>query len=177
MTILSLNRFFERARLPESHRKQFRNFNFGMCGREAPPSVRELALSLGFDIAEVQMRQKDRGRLVRDPFSRNGYLIEVNQSDDVCTRRWTVLHEIAHAYLHQSDNLLAGPKYRAGFVHFYDEEERREEREANLVVEAIVFGEGALDGAIGLYGRDERSLCRHFGVNPMPLNIALQKLP
>ena len=34
-----------------------------------------------------------------------------------------------------------------------------------------------LDGAIGLYGRDERSLCRYFGVNPMPLNIALQKLP
>lgn len=61
-------------------------------------------------------------------------------------------------------------------MHFYDLKEQLEEKEANLVVEALVFGEGALHGAIGLYGEDEKSLCRHFGVNPVSLHIALNRL-
>jgi Zn-dependent peptidase ImmA (M78 family) len=146
-----------------------------MFGDEAPPSVVKLANALGFDVELVSMTASERGRLVRDPFASNGFRIEVNDADDVCTRRWTVLHEIAHGLLHANDDLLAAPKYRAGYMHFYDADERRNEREANAFAEALVFGDGALEGALGLYGQDREKLAKHFGVTPKTLSIALQK--
>ena len=177
MSIMTLRDLYRRLPPNGEVRHHLRNFNLRMMGGEALPSVRELASRLGFDVRMVKMRKDQRGRLVRDTFSGNGYRIEVNEADDVRTRRWTVLHEIMHAYLHARDDPFAMPQYRAaGQVHFYDDTELREEREANLAVEALIFGDGALAGAMGLFGRDEEKLARHFGVSVATLKIALHKV-
>jgi DNA-binding GntR family transcriptional regulator len=54
--------------------------------------------------------------------------------------------------------------------------ELSEEREANLMTEAIFFGDGALTAAVSLHGDDEDKLGRHFGVSPESVRIALKKL-
>jgi len=62
------------------------------------------------------------------------------------------------------------------FVQQSNLHEQREEREANEFAEALIFGDGALKAALGLYGRDEAMLARHFGVSVRALQIALGKL-
>ena len=110
------------ARLPAKGdiRHALRRFNFGMTGRGSPPSVLELARTLGFDVRLTPMPKNMRGRLARDTFAESGFVIEVNEGDDVRTRRWTVLHEMMHAFLHKRDDPFAAEQYRAGGEHFYD---------------------------------------------------------
>ncbi|MCC5960482.1 MAG: ImmA/IrrE family metallo-endopeptidase [Rhodobacteraceae bacterium] len=131
---------------------------------------------MGFDIYLVGMPRNKRGRLVTDPFSDNGFAIEVNRYDDVAIRRWTVLHEIMHFLLHKNEDPFAPDLNRAGGMHFYDAHEQFQEREANEFVEAIVFGDGALTSAVSLHGLDEEILSKRFGVSIAALRIALSKL-
>ena len=176
MPIRSLRELF--ARIPSSEgrvRHLLRNFNFGMVKDGRMPSVRDLAIQLGFDVLLCEMPRSERGRLVKDGFSENGYRIEVNSADDVRTRRWTVLHEIVHWLLHRDDDVFAFDKFRAGKMHFYDADQLREEREANEFAEALIFGDGALDAAIGLWGDDLEQLAKYFGVSKQTLGIALNK--
>ncbi len=147
-----------------------------MSGRGSPPSAKELAENLGFDVYLVELPIEVRGRLVADPFSENGYSIEVNRNDSVVMRRWTVLHEIMHFLLHRRDDPFAPDMLRAGEHYFYDHEELQHERDANLSVESLVFGDGALEAAISLYGQDTTALCKHFGVSPRVIEISLAKL-
>ena len=167
------------AKLPEDGklRHLIRNFNLRMSGgaKNNLPSARDLATELGFDVRLVEMTMSQRGRLIRDTFAGSGYAIEVNQRDDVLTRRWTVLHELMHAFLHRRDDPFAPDQYRAGKNHFYLAEELVEEREVNESVEAIIFGDGALEAAVSLFGDDKPLIARHFGVSEKTLEIALRK--
>ena len=155
-------------------RHEFRNFNLGMMGGGVVPSARQLAARLGFDVCLVPLPKSVRGRLVQDAFAENGYRIEVNKDDDVKTRRWSVLHEIMHYYLHPRHDLLSDPQFRAGRTHFYDADEVREERQANAAVEALVFGDEALNAAISMFGDDEAVLARRFGVSVPTLRHAMR---
>ena len=176
MALMSMKELFKRLPSDGVTCHALRNFNIGMMGPSRVPSVKELATTLGFDILLREMRQSERGRLVSDPFSNSGYRIEVNSSDDVRTQRWTVLHEIMHGLLHKKDDPLAFDQYRAGRSHFYTKDELAEEREANGYTEALVFGDGALQAALSIYGRDEEKLAWHFGVSVPTLVIAMAKL-
>lgn len=166
------------SRLPEDGevRHAFRNFNFGMSDGGALPSAAGLARLLGFDVVLVPLPANVRGRLVADTFADRGFRIEVNQADDVRTRRWTVLHELMHAFLHFREDPLADPQYRAGGRHFYLADEQEEEREANAFVEALIFGENALVAARTMFGDNEEDLAKKFGVSIPTLRNALRKL-
>ena len=166
------------ARLPANGdiRHALRRFNFGMTGSGSPPSVLELARTLGFDVRLTPMPKNIRGRLVQDSFADSGFVIEVNEGDDVRTRRWTVLHEMMHAFLHKRDDPFAAEQYRAGGAHFYDLDELAEEREANAFVETLIFGENALSAARSLFGDDVVILARHFGVTDATMARALKSL-
>jgi Zn-dependent peptidase ImmA (M78 family) len=148
----------------------------GMMGGERLPSVKVLAEELGFDVSLELLPSGVRGRLERDPFAQNGYRIVVNSADDVIVRRWTVLHELVHYFLHRRDDPFAAALHRAGSGYFYDEDELKEEREANEFTEALVFGDGRLEAAVGLWGSDTERLSRYLGVSEAAVKIALKKL-
>lgn len=174
--IRNLREIFRRMPENAEFRHLLRNFNWGMCGRGSPPSVKALAEQMGFDVVLSDLPRNIRGRLTTDPFAVNGYAIEVNRRDDVTVRRWTVLHEMMHFLLHKPDDPFAFDMHRAGGGHFYDQDQMRQERDANASVEGLVFGDGALKAAISLHGENKERLCRHFGVSEKTLEIALSKL-
>ena len=158
-------------------RHAFRNFNFGMSeGGNKLPSVVSLASSLGLDVALVATPKSIRGRLIRDTFNESGYRIEVNSSDTVETRRWTVLHEIMHFLIHPRHDIFALDQFRAGKSHFYLANELEEERQANSLVESLLFSEGVLVAAKSLYGDNVLVLARHFGVTETTIKVALRKI-
>jgi Zn-dependent peptidase ImmA (M78 family) len=164
---MTLRGFFKRLPPDGVARHEFRNFNLGMSSGAA---------RLGFDVYLVDLPKSVRGRLVQDSFSENGHRIDVNKDDDVETRRWSVLHEVMHFFLHPRHDLLASPQFRAGRTHFYDADEERQEREANAGVEALIFGDGALNAAIALHGDNEPLLARRFGVSLQTLRQAKRNL-
>ena len=168
----SLPQLFKRMPSDGKARYELRRFNLGMGGTGKIPSVQQLASRLGFDVYLVDMPKSERGRLDSDPFAESGYRIEVNANDDVKTRRWSVLHELMHFYLHPSADIFAA-KHRSGdFGHFYDSQEVMQEREANNAVEALIFGDGALEAALSLYGDDNLKIARHFGTSLVTVTIA-----
>lgn len=162
-------------------RHKLRNFNFGMSSSDcAIPSVKALAESLGISISEENLPRNVRGYLAPDTWAESGYRIVTNSKDDITTKRFTVLHEIGHWLLHPRGDFLAADVNRASLdadvTHLYDETEVRQEREANEFAEALIFGDGALEAALTLYGEDKAKLCRHFGVGEKTLEIALRKM-
>lgn len=158
-------------------RHALRNFNFMNDGQ--PPSVRALAEELGFNVEVRSMPRTVSGYLEADITARKGFRVAVNKWHNVVRRRFTVLHEIAHFYLHpQYSDPLAPTAHRAdvgGLEHFYLEEDLIEEREANLWVEAIVFEQEALKAALTLHGNDHHAVARKFGVSRETLSIALAR--
>jgi IrrE N-terminal-like domain len=176
MALGKISKLIDKLQLPGNVAAEVRAFNFGN-GPTRPPSVAGMARRLGFDVVEVGLPRNVRGQLVRDAFAANGYRIEVNKADNVMQRRWTVLHELVHAYTGRNDDLLASPQFRApDGEHLYLKHELSEERFTNECVETIVFGDNALSGAVGLYGLDVSKLSRHFGVSEESVKIALSKL-
>ncbi|MDK3072489.1 ImmA/IrrE family metallo-endopeptidase [Sedimentitalea sp. JM2-8] len=155
-----------------------RSFNFMNDGQ--PPSVKELAEKLGFFVHSKKLPNGIAGYLETEPFADKGFQIVVNERNSVTRRRWTVLHEIAHYYLHpRFSDVLAQDAYRAdirGSAHFYSTpDEILEEREANEWVEAIVFDQNALEAAVVFYQRNLGRLARHFGVSEKTLEIVLNR--
>jgi Zn-dependent peptidase ImmA (M78 family) len=176
MEIRSIRELFRKLPADGKVRQELRSFNMQMMGVNSPPSVVALANRLGVQVVLRDLPRSQRGRLVRDPFEDCGFVIEVNSSDDVRTRRWTVLHELMHWLLHRRKDMLAAPQFRAGASHFYDASEATEEKECNEFVEALIFGDGALRAGVSLMGRDVSVLSKHFGVSDRALQIALAKL-
>jgi Zn-dependent peptidase ImmA (M78 family) len=167
------------ARLPADGKVRhiLRSFNMSPKSNGKVASVKTLAEALGFVVERVKMLPKQHGRLVPDAFAENGFRIEVNERDDVLRQRWTVVHEIVHYFLHvDRSDPFAPSKLRDLGDHLYDQRELLEEREANLLTEAVFFGDGALAAAVSLYGRDEQVLSRYFGVSTSAISIAIQKL-
>jgi len=152
-----------------------RTFNMSPQVNRKARSVKELAECLGVSVAQVDLPRGMAGRLVSDAFSESGYGIEVNKHLSVQARRFAVLHELGHFFLHTRRNdVLVDPVYldRSGSTFYVDD---IEEREANQFAETLLFGDSALSAAVGLYGRDIPRLAHHFGVSEKVVEIALKR--
>ena len=155
-------------------RHAFRQFNLAPKVRNRAQSVKELAERLGFSVVRRRLPNGMAGRLVQDPFSENGYSIEVNENHSVQSQRWTVLHEIGHYFLHadHSDPLAFDAHLdRSGYAFYVEIDE---EREANEFASVLLFGDGALAAARSLYGDDVVRLAKYFGVSEKVIQIAMK---
>ena len=163
--------------VPAKDRHALRQFNF-QNGDERPPSVRELAIKLGFDVEEQNLPPSVSGFIEEDTWAEKGWKIVVNASHGNLRKRFTVLHEMAHYYLGHTNELEFQPsRHRAtgdSFDKVYDQSEMKDERDANAWAEAVVFGQNALESAIGLYGNNTELLMRHFGVSEAVLKTAIR---
>lgn len=165
------------ARLPADGRSRnlLRKFNMAPLVDRKAKSVKDLANQLGISVAQVELPKGMAGRLVQDAFSDSGYAIEVSRKQSVQARRFAVLHELGHFFLHTRRNdYLSDPLFldRSGETFYVNEVE---EREANQFAEVLLFGDGALRGAVGIYGRDLFKLAHHFGVSEKTIEIALRR--
>jgi len=172
----TLRELFTRLPADGNIRQVLRNFNMAPKAGGRVPSVKDMALALGFEVERISLPFGMAGRLVQDAFSQNGYRIEVNQHQSVRRQRWTVLHEMGHYFLHVDRNdSLALPKLRDRGDPLYMEQERIEEREADEFAAVLLFADGALTAAKSLLGNDLHALARHFGVSEDVIRIALRQ--
>ncbi|WP_282118361.1 ImmA/IrrE family metallo-endopeptidase [Ruegeria atlantica] len=171
----SLRDLFLRLPANGNVRDAIRKFNLSPKVNGKAKSVKELAETLGFSVERRKLPGGQAGRLVQDPFSDNGYCIEVNEAHSVESQRWSVLHEMGHFFLHANHNdPLAEPLYldRSNSAFYVD---TRQETEANQFAAVLLFGDGALGAAIGLHGRDTKRLSRHFGVSEKTIRVAMKQ--
>ncbi|MEX0969441.1 MAG: ImmA/IrrE family metallo-endopeptidase [Paracoccaceae bacterium] len=161
----------------ESH--LLRRFNSEIGRKDTkPPSARTLAECLGFTVSEKELENGVSGYLEPDTFSEKGYAILVNSSMNVRRKRWTVLHEIAHYYLHvrtKPHDPFAPIKNRESKGYFYSREELKEEREANAFVAALCFSDGALTAAISDSNNDLQEIANSMGLSLEAIKIAIQR--
>ena len=162
---------------PARDRHALRMFNVQNSGQ--PPSVAKLARELGFEVCEQNLPFEISGRLepLNDPFGDRKARIVVNVRHSNARKRFTVLHEMAHFYLHprHTDPLsFDDGAYRSSEGLRYHDTELAEEREANEWVDQIIFGGGALRGSMSLAISD-RQRAFSFGVSLRTLEIAKQK--
>jgi len=161
---------------PEGYvRHLLRTFNLAPRIDGKAKSAKELAQSLGFEVARLPLPAGMAGRLVRDPFSPNGFRIEVNERQTVQAQRWAVLHEMGHFFLHvDRGDYLEAPSHldRSGSTFYVSE---AQEQEANEFAAVLLFGDGALEAAKSLYGGDVLRMARHFGVSETAIRIALRQ--
>ncbi|MCX8953801.1 ImmA/IrrE family metallo-endopeptidase [Ruegeria sp. NA] len=171
----TLRELFKRLPTNGAVRDALRKFNLAPKVNGKAKSVKELAESLGFAVERRRLPAGMAGRLVQDPFSDNGYCIEVNEAHSVESQRWSVLHEMGHFFLHATHNdPLADPLYldRSGYAFYVD---TRQEVEANEFAAVLLFGDGALAAAMGLYGNNLKKLSKHFGVSEITIRIAMKQ--
>jgi len=156
-------------------RDKLRRFNLAPAINRKAQSVKELAESLGFSVDRKRLQVGMAGRLVQDPFSDNGFCIEINESHSVQSQRWTVLHEIGHYFLHSdhTDPLAFDMHLDRSAEAFYVNDV--EEKEANQFAETLLFGDGSLAAARSLYVDDMDKLSRHFGVSENVIRIAMKR--
>lgn len=71
--------------LPENGhiRHAIRQFNLAPAVEGKAKSVKVFAEKLGFSVVRKKLPRGMAGRLVTDPFSENGYCIEVNQAQSI----------------------------------------------------------------------------------------------
>ncbi|WP_157994852.1 ImmA/IrrE family metallo-endopeptidase [Paracoccus tegillarcae] len=152
-----------------------RRFNLSPNVDGKARSVKDLAIKLGFDVRLCSMPKGRAGRLVPDPFAENGYCIEISEKQSRQSQRWTVLHEMGHFFLHvnRSDPFAFDKYLDRSSEAFY--ENLVEEREANQFAAVLLFGDGALHGASGIYGQNIEKLARHFGVSEKVVEIAMKQ--
>lgn len=155
-----------------------RQFNF--MNNEQPASLRGLLQDLGFGLEFNVLPRNISARLVPDTWPLKGFTVEVNLLHSRMRQRFSALHEVGHYYLHphQLDQIASTPHRAIGKSlddYVYSHEEATEESEVNQWADSIVFGNGALAGAIALYGRNLQLLSRHFGFSEAVVNRALQR--
>jgi len=153
-----------------------RSFNHMTKVRRRALSVRYLAQALGFSVVRKKLPRGIAGRLVQDPFSDNGFCIEVNEREHILRQRFTVLHEIGHYFLHIDHKEIFEPVRLRGpnGSHFYLEDEVKEEREANEFAEAILFDDGALEAANAFFKGDVKEMSKYFGVSESVIKIGMR---
>ena len=157
-------------------RHTIRNFTLNPRVQQRARSVKDLAEGIGFDVVECDLPKGMNGRLSQDAWSENGYSIEINRSLSVEAKRFAVLHEMGHYFLHTDNNdPLADIMHfdLSGDTFYLDQ---NLEREANAFAEAILFGGGQLAAAVGLHGSDLVKLAKYFGVTQPVVRIAIEKL-
>lgn len=157
-------------------RHRIRNFTLNPRVHGRARSVKVFAQDLGFGVVERDLPRGMNGRLVQDPWSENGFAIEVNSALSVEAKRFTVLHEMAHYFLHtdREDPLAWDEHFDPSGQTFYVDIQA--EREANAFAEALLFGSGQLAAAYGLLGGDIKKLAKFFGVTETVVRIAVAKL-
>lgn len=169
------------AKLPADGqiRHELRRFNLSPAVDRKAKSVKDLAISLGFNVdRRLDLPKGMNGRLVKDAFSENGYCVEVNGRLSVEAQRWAVLHELGHFYLHaEHEDFLDEIRHYdpSEFNTFYRSDQKKEEREANQFAEVLLFGDGALEAANTLYRGNLERMCHHFGVTENVLRIAMKR--
>jgi Zn-dependent peptidase ImmA (M78 family) len=172
----SLRQLFKRLQSADAdQRDALRQFNLmpGLNGKAV--SVKSLAEKLGLSVYEVDLPNGMAGRLVQDAFSDSGFAIEVNKTQNVRSKRFTVLHELGHFFMHANkDDVLADPLLlsRSDDQFYYD---TKQEREANDFADVLLFGDGALEAAVSLLNRDVKRLSNFFGVTEKMIEVALRK--
>lgn len=171
----SLRELFARLPLNGDTRDTLRRFNMGMMRPGKVQSVKDLSDALGLDVYQTDLPRRMGGRLVSDPFSPSGYAIEVNRCHSIESRRFTVLHEIGHFLLHvdKRDPLFDALHLNRGEEEFYFSTVM--EQEANDVADVLLFGDGALEAAVSLHGRDTMKLGKYFGVSEKMISVAMSK--
>ena len=156
-------------------RNAIRDFNLAPQTDGKARSVRDLAVTLGFDVSRVSHLGKMSGRLVQDAFAENGFLIEVNKHHSIQAQRWAVLHEIGHFFLHivKNDPFAVNMAFDASGETFYVD--MNDEIEANSFAEAVLFGDGALKAANSFYGGNNKKTAHRFGVSERVIQIARRR--
>jgi len=116
------------------------------------------------------------GRLVPDAFAENGWCIEINADLSVQAKRFALLHEMGHYFLHtdHDDPLLDPVHFDLSGETFYVNLD--EEREANAFAEALLFGGGQLAAAYSLLSGHQGKLAKYFGVTEEVIRIAVTRL-
>lgn len=171
----SIREILSRLPINGDVRHKLRNFNMMPRVSSEAASVKLLAESFGIDVRMVALKKGMAGRLVQDPFSDSGYCIEVNQYHDVRSRRFTVLHELGHYFLHaQKNDPFAMPMHlsRREDEFYFDQ---KSETEANDFADVLLFGDGALEAAWTLYQGKLDHIAHYFGVSENMIKIALKK--
>lgn len=151
------------------------SFNMTPQRKGGAVSVRKLADDLGLSVYEVELPHGVAGRLVDDPMSESMYAIEVNKSQKVTSKRFTVLHEIGHFLFHlDRSDVFAEPMYLdrgAGAFYFNP----GQEAEANRFAEEIVFGNNALEGVYPELLRRLDQIAHFFGMSERVTEIAMRR--
>lgn len=145
-----------------------------------PQSIERLADRLGLFVIEAELEAGLDGYLDHDPRhgSRSGYVIYINRELNTPRKRWTLAHELGHYFLHKDEMEktleLSVHRHRGKLDNLYDEDR---ELEANNFAEDLFFGNGALEAAVSLHGRNVQHLARRvFGVPEQSVEIALRFL-
>lgn len=163
--------------LPEDAklRHMLRQFNLAQSVNNRALSVRDFAVSLGFDVVRIPLPRGQAGRLERDAFAANGFRIEVNSSNSIESQRWAVMHEVGHWLRHiRSNDLLADAMFLdRSTAAFY--EDPRQEREANEVAAVLFFGDGVLEAAAALHDYNVATLAKRFGLSEQTIQIGLEQ--
>ncbi|WP_248298179.1 ImmA/IrrE family metallo-endopeptidase [Tabrizicola sp. YIM 78059] len=154
-----------------------RQFNF--MNKSLPASVGDLLRELGFGCRFEAMPHAVSGKLVPDTWAEKSYEVVLNSRHPRLRQRFSALHEVGHYYLHVDPcDPLAPVKHRATgdtLDQVYDLAGMLEESEANQWADAVIFGNHALEGALGLYGRDLDALSRHFAFSKEVVERALKR--
>jgi hypothetical protein len=154
-----------------------RQFNF--MNKSQPASVGRLLSDLGFGHRFEALPYDVSGKLEPDTWAEKGFEVVVNSLHSRVRQRFSALHEVGHYYQHVDPrDPLAPVKHRATgntLDHVYDAVGSREEAEANQWADCIVFGGNAIEGALGLFGRDIAALARHFGFSAEVVERALAR--
>jgi len=171
----SLRELFRLTNLDADVRDKLRMFNMSAQLHGKARSVKELAESIGLSVIERDLQPGHNGLLERDAFSDSGYAIVVNRRIGVRAKRFAALHELCHYLLHtDKEDYFAEPiNFDLSGGTFYLD--TFEERQANEAAETLLFGDGALEAARGLFGSNVAHLAKAFGVTENVMKIAMKR--
>lgn len=143
-----------------------------------PQSIERLADRLGILVVETEMDDGHDGYIDYAPVlgSRTGFVVYINKEMSLPRKRWTLAHELGHYFLHRQKKLNTFDyelHRKRGKKEYFSVDD--EEREANYFAEDLFFGNGALDAAVSLHGRNIAYLAKRvFGVPETAVQIALE---
>jgi Zn-dependent peptidase ImmA (M78 family) len=141
--------------------------------KNLPVNIVGLAEALGIQVLELNLGRGVAGEIFRDTDSDSGYSINVNTSDPVVRKRFTVGHEIAHYLLHRdrfTDRLRDDSMYRSGLSDSLEQAANR--LAADLLMPAKAIRELR---AQGINNPEEMSARLGVSLQAMQLRLGIGK--
>jgi Zn-dependent peptidase ImmA (M78 family) len=141
--------------------------------KNLPVNIVGLAEALGIQVLELNLGRGVAGEIFRDTDSDSGYSINVNTSDPVVRKRFTVGHEIAHYLLHRdrfTDRLRDDSMYRSGLSDSLEQAANR--LAADLLMPAKAIRELR---AQGINSPEEMSARLGVSLQAMQLRLGIGK--